>query len=83
VAAVIIEPVTGEGGFHPAPDPSENAAQWCDKHGAASSWMKSQTGFGRTGTLFACEQLGVVPDSLCSPIGLAQRAPAFRRHGQS
>jgi 4-aminobutyrate aminotransferase/(S)-3-amino-2-methylpropionate transaminase len=76
VAAVIIEPVTGEGGFIPAPAPFlQMLRRWCDEHGAALIFDEIQTGFGRTGTLFACEQLGVTPDLLVLAKGLANGLP--------
>ena len=63
VAAVVIEPVTGEGGFIPAPAPFSS----CYENGVISMgsvliFDEVQTGFGRTGSLFACQQLGVTPD---------------------
>lgn len=76
VAAVIIEPVTGEGGFLPAPAPFlAMLREWCDTHGAVLIFDEIQTGFGRTGTLFACEQLGVAPDLMCLAKGLANGLP--------
>ena len=63
VAAIVMEPVLGEGGFVPAP-----AAFWrglrerCDRHGIVLVADEIQTGFGRTGTFFAIEQAGIVPD---------------------
>ena len=62
-AAVILEPIQGEGGIHVAPDdylPAARAA--CDRHGALLILDEVQTGLGRTGTLFACERWGVAPD---------------------
>jgi 4-aminobutyrate aminotransferase/(S)-3-amino-2-methylpropionate transaminase len=76
VAAVIIEPVTGEGGFIPAPAPFlQMLRRWCDQHGAVFILDEIQTGFGRTGSLFACEQLGVTPDLLVLAKGLANGLP--------
>lgn len=76
VAAVIIEPVAGEGGFIPAPAPYlKMLREWCDKNGAVLIFDEIQTGFGRTGTLFACEQLGVTPDLLVLAKGLANGLP--------
>jgi len=76
VAAVIIEPVTGEGGFIPAPAPFLHMLrEWCDKHGVVLIFDEIQTGFGRTGTLFACEQSGVAPDLLVLAKGLANGLP--------
>ena len=63
IAAIILEPVQGEGGFY------INSAAFmqrlralCDQHGILLIADEVQTGAGRTGTFFACEQLGVVPD---------------------
>jgi len=76
VAAVIIEPVTGEGGFIPAPAPFlKMLRRWCDQHGAVFILDEIQTGFGRTGSLFACEQLGITPDLLVLAKGLANGLP--------
>jgi 4-aminobutyrate aminotransferase/(S)-3-amino-2-methylpropionate transaminase len=76
VAAVIIEPVAGEGGFIPAPAPFlQMLREWCDRRGAVLIFDEIQTGFGRTGTLFACEQADVTPDLLVLAKGLANGLP--------
>lgn len=76
VAAVIIEPVLGEGGFIPAPKPFLlKLRQFCDEHKIVLIFDEVQCGFGRTGTLFACEQLGVTPDLLVSAKGIAAGLP--------
>ncbi len=63
VAAFIIEPVLGEGGFTPAPPEYLRALRAiADTHGIVLVVDEIQTGFGRTGTMFAIEQAGVVPD---------------------
>ncbi len=63
VAAVIIEPVQGEGGFYAAsPGFMRALREHCDKNGMLLIADEIQTGFGRTGKLFACERLGVEPD---------------------
>ena len=63
IACLVIEPVAGEGGFIPV---SKNAMidlrKFCDKYGILMVADEVQTGFGRTGTLFAMEQFGVEPD---------------------
>ncbi len=76
VAAVIIEPVAGEGGFVPAPAPFlEMLRQWCDEHGVVLIFDEVQTGFGRTGSLLACHQLNVTPDLVVMAKGLANGLP--------
>jgi 4-aminobutyrate aminotransferase/(S)-3-amino-2-methylpropionate transaminase len=63
VAAIILEPVQGEGGFYVAPKEFAVALrQLCDKHGIVLIADEVQTGAGRTGTWLACEQWGVAPD---------------------
>ena len=64
-AAVIIEPVQGEGGVRPVSDEVLIAArQACDEHGAALVLDEVQAGMGRTGTLWAYQQTPVVPDAI-------------------
>ncbi len=76
IAAVILEPVTGEGGFQPVPAPFLRALRrWCQEHGAVLILDEIQTGFGRTGTMFACEQSGVEPDLLVMAKGLGGGLP--------
>ena len=66
VAGVLLEPVLGEGGVHPAPAGYLRAArELCDRHGAALILDEVQTGLGRTGALFACEREAIAPDVLC------------------
>lgn len=63
LAAVVIEPVQGEGGFIPAPAPFLRAIrEICDEHGIVMVADEVQAGFGRTGKLFSIEHSGVVPD---------------------
>jgi 4-aminobutyrate aminotransferase/(S)-3-amino-2-methylpropionate transaminase len=63
VAAVVIEPVQGEGGFNVAPFEFLRALrELCDRHGILLVADEIQTGFGRTGKMFAIEHAGVVPD---------------------
>ncbi len=64
-AAIIIEPIQGEGGIHPAqPGYLKGLRQLCDERGILLIVDEVQTGLGRTGTMFAVEQDGVVPDIL-------------------
>ncbi len=76
VAAVVIEPVIGEGGFLPAP------ARWlqrlralCDQHGILLVADEVQCGMGRTGRLFAIEHAGVVPDLVATAKSLGAGLP--------
>lgn len=63
LAAVLIEPVLGEGGFVPAPpEYLHGLRQLCDQHGVLLILDEVQTGFGRTGAWGAYQRLGVVPD---------------------
>ncbi|RRV16254.1 4-aminobutyrate--2-oxoglutarate transaminase [Pseudomonas saudiphocaensis] len=63
IAAIIIEPVQGEGGFNVAPkDFMARLRALCDQHGIVLIADEVQTGAGRTGTFFAMEQMGVVAD---------------------
>lgn len=65
-AAVIMEPIQGEGGIIPAKKEwLKDIRKRCDKAGALLIFDEIQSGFGRTGTLFAFEQYEVVPDILC------------------
>ncbi|MCY0907250.1 MAG: aspartate aminotransferase family protein [Sulfobacillus thermotolerans] len=66
VAAVIVEPIQGEGGVIVPPDEYLPALRGlCDQHGALLIADEVQTGIGRTGRLFAVEHSGVVPDLMC------------------
>ena len=63
VAAIIIEPVLGEGGYTPVPfEMMQALREICDTHGIMLIADEIQAGFGRTGTWFAIEHSGVVPD---------------------
>lgn len=63
VAAIIIEPVLGEGGYTPVPfEMMQALREICDTHGILLIADEIQAGFGRTGTWFAVEHSGVVPD---------------------
>ena len=76
VAAVIIEPVLGEGGFIPAPKEFlANLSAFCAANGIVLIADEIQCGFGRTGTLFASEQLDFVPDLILTAKGLGGGMP--------
>ncbi len=64
-AAVLLEPIQGESGVHVLSDQLlTTAREACDEHGAALIFDEIQTGMGRTGTLWAYERTGVVPDAM-------------------
>ena len=76
VAAVIVEPVLGEGGFVvPPPDFLPALRALCDRHGILLIVDEIQTGFGRTGRMFAVEHSGVAPDLLVVGKSLAAGMP--------
>ncbi len=75
-SAVIIEPVQGEGGVRPAsPGYLAGALEICHHHGALLIVDEVQTGFGRTGTLFAIEHAPIVPDLLVLAKSIAGGLP--------
>ncbi len=75
-AAVLLEVVQGESGVHVLPDETLRAARTaCDRVGAALVFDEIQTGMGRTGTLWAYEQTGVVPDALTTAKALGGGLP--------
>jgi acetylornithine/N-succinyldiaminopimelate aminotransferase len=75
-AAVIIEPIQGEWGIHPV-DPGllASAREACDAHGALLVFDEIQCGMGRTGSLWAWQQLGVRPDVMTTAKGLGGGLP--------
>ena len=76
VAAIILEPVQGEGGFYAAPaEFMRGLRQICDEHGIVLIADEVQTGFGRTGSLFAMEQYDVEPDLVTFAKSLAGGMP--------
>src|SRR6185436_18472940 len=76
VAAVVVEPIQGEGGFVvPAPGFLPALAQWCQANGALFVADEIQTGFCRTGSWFACDDEGVVPDLVTTAKGIAGGLP--------
>jgi 4-aminobutyrate aminotransferase len=76
VAAIVFEPVQGEGGFNVI---QPEAVRWlrdlCDEHGIVLIADEVQTGFGRTGKMFAMEHFGVVPDLMTIAKSLAAGTP--------
>jgi len=75
-AAVFLEPVQGEGGIHPASvEYLRTAREATDDAGAALVFDEIQTGVGRTGSLWACEGVGVEPDILTAAKGIANGLP--------
>jgi predicted acetylornithine/succinylornithine family transaminase len=75
-AAVLLEPVQGEGGIHPLPDEVLRAArEACDRVGAALLFDEIQCGLGRTGYAWAYEHSGVVPDALTTAKALGGGLP--------
>jgi 4-aminobutyrate aminotransferase/(S)-3-amino-2-methylpropionate transaminase len=76
VAAIIIEPVQGEGGFHVAsPELMRALRDLCDRHGILLIADEVQSGFARTGALFAVEHSGVEPDLVTTAKSLAGGFP--------
>lgn len=75
-AAVLLEPVQGEGGVYPA-DPAymEAVREICTERGALLIMDEVQTGFGRTGRMFAYQHYGITPDLLCVAKSLAGGLP--------
>jgi len=75
-AAVILEPIQGEGGFIvPPPGFVAAVASWCREHGIVFIADEIQTGFCRTGDWFACEHEDTVPDLICTAKGIAAGLP--------
>ena len=84
VAAIIIEPVQGEGGFNPAPAAFlRSLRNICDKHGIVFINDEIQSGFGRTGKMWALEYSGVTPDLTCMAKSLAGGLPLAAVTGRS
>jgi len=76
LAAVVIEPIQGEGGFVvPAPGFLPALVEWCAANGVVFVADEVQTGFARTGDLFACEHEDVVPDLIVTAKGIAGGLP--------
>jgi 4-aminobutyrate aminotransferase/(S)-3-amino-2-methylpropionate transaminase len=84
IAAVVVEPVLGEGGFVvPPPGYLSRLAAFCRTHGILIIADEVQTGFGRTGRMFACEHDGVEPDLLVTAKSLAAGLPLAAIVGRS
>jgi 4-aminobutyrate aminotransferase/(S)-3-amino-2-methylpropionate transaminase len=76
VAAIVVEPVQGEGGFLPAPQEFlAGVRRICDEHGIVLVVDEVQTGFARTGRLFAIEHYGVEPDLITVAKSIAAGLP--------
>ncbi len=76
VAAIVIEPVQGEGGFIPTPPRFlQRIRELCTQYGIVMVADEVQCGFGRTGTLFAVEQYDIVPDLIVTAKSLAAGMP--------
>lgn len=75
-AAMVLEPVLGEGGYHPAPDAFLQGLRGiCDEHGILLIADEVQCGFGRSGRMFFVEHSGVRPDILVMAKGMASGFP--------
>ncbi|HEU4343251.1 MAG TPA: acetyl ornithine aminotransferase family protein [Candidatus Binatia bacterium] len=76
VAAIFIEPVQGEGGYIvPPPEYLPTLQDLCRRHGILLVADEIQSGFGRTGKMFACEHWGIEPDIVCVAKGIASGMP--------
>ena len=76
VAAVIIEAIQGEGGYYPAPAAFlQGLRERCDKHGILLIADEVQSGYGRTGQMWAFEDSGIVPDAVCVAKAIANGLP--------
>ncbi len=75
-AAILVEPIRGEGGIRVPPDGFlKGLREICDEKNILLIFDEVQTGFGRTGKLFACEHWGVIPDVMCLAKPLAGGLP--------
>jgi 4-aminobutyrate aminotransferase len=76
VAAIVVEPIQGEGGYFPAPQAfMEGLREICDEHGILLVADEIQSGMGRTGRWWAIEHTGVEPDILTTAKGIASGMP--------
>ena len=75
-AAVILEPVQGEGGYNPVPPAFiHGIVERCNQHGIMFIADEVQSGFGRTGKMFAVDHFGIEPDIICMAKGIASGFP--------
>lgn len=76
VAALFVEPIQGEGGYVvPPPEYLPRLRELCDRHGILLAVDEVQSGFGRTGKMFAIEHWGVEPDIIAAAKGIASGLP--------
>jgi 4-aminobutyrate aminotransferase len=76
VAAIFVEPILGEGGYRvPPAEFLPRLKDLCQSHGILLVVDEIQSGFGRTGKMFACEHWGIEPDILCVAKGIASGMP--------
>jgi 4-aminobutyrate aminotransferase len=76
IAAIVVEPIQGEGGFHPAPDSFlRGLRDIADEHGILLIADEVQTGLGRTGTMWAFGAAGIVPDAVAVGKAIANGLP--------
>jgi 4-aminobutyrate aminotransferase/(S)-3-amino-2-methylpropionate transaminase len=76
VAAIVLEPIQGEGGFVVPPQGFiKGLSEFCTKNGIVFIADEVQTGFARTGSMFACDDEGVVPDLMTTAKGIAGGLP--------
>lgn len=76
VAAIVVEPVQGEGGYVPAPPRFlQILRRVCDRHGILLVADEIQSGYGRTGRMWCFEHAGIVPDVVCSAKAIANGLP--------
>jgi 4-aminobutyrate aminotransferase len=76
VAAIFVEPILGEGGYVVPPKSFlEELRRICDQHGILLVFDEVQSGIGRTGTMFAADHFGVMPDVVCVAKGIASGMP--------
>lgn len=84
LAAILIEPVQGEGGFIPMPQRFlQEIRNICNESGAVMIADEIQSGFGRTGKLFACEHYGIAPDIITTAKSLGAGLPISATVGKA